>query len=153
MQIKMIEPEQLPKVRTRLMQFFHAYGDKRITRQGMRWLKTVSPGELSAEKGTLILAAVEGNRLLGLLAIADFGRRESFVAVHRKQRRSGIGKRLLEELLKHVDKAYGRVALDNIPSLKMCLAMGMVAFKLVTGPTGKPTLWLGVGNWSKGDVE
>jgi hypothetical protein len=38
-------------------------------------------------------------------------------------------------------KSYScTVALDNVPSLKMCFRAGLYAVELFTGPTGKPTL-------------
>jgi hypothetical protein len=151
-QIRQISPEQLPKVRQRLIRFLKLHGDKRITKQGISWLEQLD-AELLAEEGNLILVAVEDNKLAGLIAISDYGRLESYVAVHINHRQKRTGVTLIEELMQRIDKAYGRVALDNIPSLKMCFAIGMVGFKVITGPTGKPTLWLGLGNWTKEDVE
>jgi hypothetical protein len=43
--------------------------------------------------------------------------------------------------------------MDNIPSLKLCFSIGMVAFDLFTGVTGKPTLWLGIGKWDREEVK
>lgn len=152
MNIRVLDPQLFAHTRNRLIQFLHLHGDRRITKKGMQWLKTADPGDLEKD-GNLILVAVKDQKMKGILAISDYGRKESFVAVHRNERQQGIGVMLINHLLQHVDKAYGRVALDNIPSLKMCLAIGMVGFDLTTGPTGKPTLWLGVGNWSKEDVQ
>lgn len=152
MQIRVIEPEQLPKVRKRLMTFTRLHGDRRITKHGIHWLKKFQADALSKEQGTMVIAAMENNTLTGLLTISDFGRDESYVVVHRRHRKSGLAKKLIQEMLRQVDKAYGRVALDNTASIKMCLAMGMVGFKLVNGPTGKPTMWFGTGNWKYEDV-
>lgn len=152
MEVKQITPESLPKVRQRLIRFIDLHGDKRITRQGIRWLENLQGGELNSP-GTVILVSVEEKKLTGLLAISDYGRKESLVAVHKLYRQQKTGVTLISELMKRVDKCYGRVALDNIPSLKMCFAMGMIGFKVISGPTGKPTLWLGLGNWKKEDVE
>ncbi len=152
MLIKQVTPDTLPKVRQRLIRFLQLHGDKRITRQGIRWLEGLHGEELN-KQGSLILVTIEENRMTGILAISDYGREESYVAVHQDYRQKRTGVTLIEELMKRVDKAYGRVALDNIPSLKMCFAMGMIGFKVISGPTGKPTLWLGLGNWRKDDVE
>jgi GNAT superfamily N-acetyltransferase len=152
MQIKQIAPEHLGKVRQRLIQFFQLYGDKRITKRGLNWLEEVTPEELS-EQGNCLLVCIEDARLLGAIAVGNFGRRESFIAVRPTQRQKGIGQLLVDGLMKRMDKMYARVALDNIPSLKLCFSMGMAGFQIITGPTGKPTLWLGLGNWSKEDVE
>jgi hypothetical protein len=151
-QVKQITPELLPKVRRRLTRFLSLHGDKRITKQGIRWLENLPPSSLEKPENC-ILVTVEDGKMTGLLAIADYGREESYVAVHAQYRQKRTGVTLIEELMKRVDRAYGRVALDNIPSLKMCFAIGMIGFKVVTGPTGKPTLWLGIGNWKKEDVE
>jgi hypothetical protein len=150
--IKQITPSLLPKVRSRLTRFLSLHGDKRITKEGIRWLDGLAPDTLEQPENC-ILITVEDGKITGLLAVADYGREESYVAVHKLYRQKNTGVSLINELLKYMDKAYGRVALDNVPSLKMCFAMGMVGFKLVTGPTGKPTLWLGLGNWAKEDVE
>ncbi|MEW9670693.1 GNAT family N-acetyltransferase [Ammoniphilus sp. 3BR4] len=152
MLIKQITPESLPKVRQRLIRFLKSHGDKRITKQGIRWLEGLNEAEV-LHPGNVILVCIEDKKLTGLIAVSDYGRQESYVAVHQDYRQRQTGVTLIEELMKRIDKAYGRVALDNVPSLKMCFAMGMVGFKLVTGPTGKPTLWLGLGNWKKEDVE
>ncbi|RXT04810.1 N-acetyltransferase [Ammoniphilus sp. CFH 90114] len=152
MEIKQITPDTLPKVRQRLIQFLRLHGDKRITKQGIRWLQRLKSEEVMLP-GNVILIAIEDKIMTGLIAVADYGRAESYVAVHKRYRQKQTGVTLIQELMRRIDKAYGRVALDNVPSLKMCFAMGMVGFKLVTGITGKPTLWLGLGNWKKEDVE
>ena len=152
MQVKQITPETLPTVRQRLIRFLSLHGDKRITKKGIRWLESLQPEELTVQ-GNIILVAVEEKKLTGLIAISDYGRQESLVAVHLLHRKQNTGVTLISELMKRVDKCYGRVALDNIPSLKMCFAIGMIGFKVISGPTGKPTLWLGLGNWKKEDVE
>jgi GNAT superfamily N-acetyltransferase len=142
----------LSRNRAQLIRFITLYGDKRITRQAVNWLNEAREETLASE-GNLILAAVDQSRLCGIAAVADYGRSESFIAVHRNRRRSGCGQQLIEAVLTRLGKVYGRVALDNLPSLKMCLASGMVGFKCFTGPTGKPTLWLGAGNWRIEDIE
>lgn len=152
MQVKQITPDTLSKVRQRLVRFLNLHGDKRITKKGIRWLQNLQGEELDI-KGNVILVAIEENKLTGLLAISDYGREESIVAVHQLHRQQNTGVTLITELMKRVDKCYGRVALDNVASLKMCFAMGMTGFKVISGPTGKPTLWLGLGNWKKEDVE
>lgn len=152
MQIRQVTPEALPKVRKRLIRFLSIHGDKRITKQGIRWLEGLESEELNQE-GNCVLVSIDDNKLTGLLAVSHYGIKESYVAVHKDHRQKQAGVTLIQELMKRMDKCYGRVALDNIPSLKMCFAMGMIGFKVVTGPTGKPTLWLGLGNWKKEDVE
>ncbi|MBO8171898.1 MAG: N-acetyltransferase [Bacillaceae bacterium] len=152
MEIKVIKPEQLDRVRKNLIQFIYLHGDKRITKKAINWFRQVAPEELH-DQGNLILAAVHDHKIKGILAVADYGRKESFAVVHRDSRQSGIGIRMVDEALRQMNKLYGRVAVDNIPSMKMCLSLGMVGFKMTTGPTGKPTLWFGAGDWKREDVE
>lgn len=149
--IREIDRHGLKRFRQTLVRFIRKYGERRITRSAIQWLKTVR-GSALAEEGNLILAALEGRKLVGLVAAADYGRRESFIVVHPAYRRQGIALELVNELVRRLDRVYGRVALDNIPSLAMCLQAGFVAFALDKGPTGKPTLWLGKGDWRKEEV-
>jgi ribosomal protein S18 acetylase RimI-like enzyme len=152
MQIKQIAPEQLVKVRQRLIRFFQLYGDKRITKRALNWLEEVMPNDLSMQ-GNCLLVCTEGTMIVGAIAVANYGRGESFIAVKPTERQKGTGRILVEALMCRMEKMYTRVALDNTPSLKLCFSVGMVGFKMITGPTGKPTLWLGLGNWCKEDVE
>jgi hypothetical protein len=57
------------------------------------------------------------------------------------------------EAQQQLGKVYTRVAYDNIPSLKLCFRCGLTAFAMTKGPTGKPTLWLGGGDYQKEEVE
>lgn len=148
-----LSPIQLEKYRTRLVQFIQQHGDNRITYRAMRWLKALDADQLLLQEGTAIIAATSDKQLRGIIIIADYGREESFVVVHRDHRTMNIASSLIQKYLEGKDKLYGRVALDNIPSMKMCLSNGMVGFKLTEGPTGKPTMWFGMGNWRKEDIE
>ncbi len=148
--IRTIKKNQLKKFRKTLIRFIQKHGERRITASGIRWLRQVKGTDLS--DGNLILAALDRRRLVGLIAVADYGRRESLIVVHPFYRRQGIGLQLVDGIVSELDKVYGRVAIDNIPSLSMCLQAGFVAFALEKGPTGKPTLWIGKGNWRKDEV-
>lgn len=148
-----LTPIQLEKHRQKLVSFIQQHGDNRITHRAVRWVKSLDPDATLLNPGTSAIAAMDDKRLRGFLIVSDYGRDESFVVVHRDYRSMNTGKNLIQQYLYHHDKLYGRVALDNIPSLKMCLANGMVGFKMTEGPTGKPTLWLGIGNWNKDDIE
>ncbi len=147
-----LNPDQLEKYRTRLVTFIHQHGDNRITHRAIRWLKELDADQILLDEGTAVIAALDHKSLRGLIMISDYGRKEAFVVVHREHRSLNTGTKLIQQYLKTRDKLYGRVAIDNIPSLKMCLANGMVGFKLTEGPTGKPTLWFGIGNWQKEDI-
>lgn len=149
--IREIDGPLLRKSRQTLLNFIRKYGERRITQSGIQWLKTV-PGAALSEDGNLILAALDHRRLIGLAAVADYGRKESLIVVHPDYRRQGVALELVDEVVQRMDRVYGRVAMDNIPSLAMCLEAGFVAFALRKGPTGKPTLWIGKGNWRKDEV-
>ena len=149
--IRNIKQDQLKKFRKTLIRFIQKHGERRITTSGIRWLRQVKGTDLSFD-GNLILAALDKRRLVGLVAVADYGRRESLIVVHPLYRRQGVGLQLVDEVVSELDRVYGRIAIDNIPSLSMCLQAGFVAFALEKGPTGKPTLWIGKGNWRKDEV-
>jgi GNAT superfamily N-acetyltransferase len=147
-----LNEEQWLKYKPLIIDFVSKYGDKRITHKAIRWLKELDAMEMGLE-GTFLVAAVDGSQIVGFVGVSDYGRSESIAVVHKDHRQNNIGKSMIQHLMNVVDRLYGKVALDNIPSLKMCMAMGMVGFKIFEGPTGKPTMWLGYGNWKKEDVE
>ncbi|WP_028986388.1 GNAT family N-acetyltransferase [Thermicanus aegyptius] len=151
MEFRTLTPDELHPYRPFLLHFLRRFGGGHITHRAIRWLKNMEGKELE-EKGTLILIATEAKKLIGLFAVSDFGLKESLIAVHPKHRNRNLGKEMLKRAIESLGTLYGRVALDNLPSLKMCLGIGMVGFKLIEGPTGKPTLWLGIGQWKKEDV-
>jgi RimJ/RimL family protein N-acetyltransferase len=142
---------QFFRSRKQLIQFFRYYGDKRITKEGMDWIRGVKQEEFD-QPGTLVLCVVHNKKIIGVLIISNYGINESFIAVHKQYRNQDIAQQMVAYALNQFGKIYGRVALDNIPSMKICLDNGMVAFHLFTGPTQKPTLWMGGGNWKKEDV-
>ncbi len=148
-----LSPIQFDRHRSRLVQFIQQHGDNRITHRAIRWLRELDADLLLLQAGTAIIVALSEKQLRGLIIIADYGREESLAVVHRDYRSMNIASALIQKYLDDKDKLYGRVALDNVPSIKMCLANGMVGFKLTEGPTGKPTMWFGMGNWKKEDIE
>lgn len=140
-------PQLLARHRDRLIRFCWRYGDKRITHKALRWLQQL-PTDQPFPQGTWMAAALDGKRPIGFILFGQFGLEEAIIVVHPGHRKNGVGEQLLTHALGRLDRVYTRVACDNIPSLKLCFAQGLVAFHLVTGPTGKPTLILGGGNWS-----
>jgi ribosomal protein S18 acetylase RimI-like enzyme len=151
MQLLNLTDKLLAKKRRPLIHFFHLHGDHRITKDAFDWIQKVKGEDLDQE-GTLILCAVEQNKLIGVVIASNYGIHESFIAVHKKYRNQHTAQKMVKHTIQHLGKLYGRVAMDNTPSLKVCLDNQMVAFHLFTGPTKKPTLWLGGGNWSKEDI-
>lgn len=131
--------------------FIQRHGDKRITRTGIEWLNEVAESEYKQE-GTYVLCALNKSQLVGLVIIVKYGLKESYIIVHSTFRNQHVAKEMLHKAMQDLGKLYGRVAMDNLPSLQMCFNSGMTAFHLTTGPTSKPTLWLGGGKWSRQDV-
>jgi hypothetical protein len=151
MQLLNLTDKLLAKRRRHLIQFFRQHGDRRITKDAYDWIQKVKDEDLEQE-GTLILCAIEQNKLVGVLIASNYGIDESFITVHKRHRNQHTAQKMVHHTIQQLGKLYGRVAMDNTPSLKVCLDNHMVAFHLFNGPTGKPTLWLGGGNWSKQDV-
>ncbi|MFD1425974.1 GNAT superfamily N-acetyltransferase [Kroppenstedtia sanguinis] len=142
-----IRPTLLRRVRPQLLRFSKRHGDRRITHRALRWLRSLTGDPFPG--GTWLAAALDGQRLAGFILFGKYGLEESFIVVHPEYRKQAVAESLLEAALHTLDRVYTRVACDNIPSLKLCFKQGLVAFQLVTGPTGKPTLCLGGGNWSR----
>lgn len=151
MNYHVVSPALFNRIRSYLIAFTTRFSDNRITHQAIRWLKQLKPTDL--KEGTLIIIAVDRKKLVGLVVFGNYGIDESFCVVHPQYRNQGIGEKLLKLSLRHLDRVYTRVATDNIPSLKVCFACGLVAFRLIKGPTGKPTFIFGGGNWKKDQLK
>lgn len=153
MEIQILSPQRLSQLSPFLIPFIRKYGERRITHRAIRWLqKLANSKEAHFSEGTLISIAVSQRKLIGIIAFGRFGLDESFIVVHPQHRKRKVGESLLYHALEDLEKVYTRVACDNIPSLKLCFSNGLVAFRLIRGPTGKPTLWLGGGKWTPKDV-
>lgn len=135
------------KFRLSIIRFIVKYGDGHITKKAINWLKRTPFSALKTEQGDLINVFINNNKILGVLVIADYGLEQAVIAVHSDARKYGLANRLVTEALENIDRFYVKVANDNIPSLRLCFSVGMRAFDMVKGPTGKPTLVLGMGNW------
>ncbi|SEM96615.1 GNAT family N-acetyltransferase [Lihuaxuella thermophila] len=150
MNIRSISPAELERVRPAIVRFMRKYGDGRITHHAIRWFQRLKPE--GCKEGTLVAAALDGKKVTGVIVFGNFGLDESFVAVHPAYRKQGVGEALLRYSIEKLKKVYTRVACDNIASLKLCFTCGLAAFRLIKGPTGKPTLWLGGGEWNPEEV-
>lgn len=146
--ISVITPSLFQRLRPHILHFSRRYGDRRITHRALNWIKKLSKENIL--EGTWMAVAVDQKKLVGFILFGRYGLEEAFIVVHPSYRRRNVGESLLQRALDSLDRVYTRVAYDNIPSLKLCFKSGLVAFQLTTGPTGKPTLCLGGGNW---DVE
>lgn len=151
--IRHIPLQHLDRYRNRLLQFIRLYGENRVTHKALRWFRNLST-DRSGDEGTLICAALdEKGRILGVVVVGHYGLEESFVVVKPSSRAQGVGQALVRQTVQRLGRLYGRVAVDNPASLKMCFNVGMIAFDLFTGVTGKPTLWFGAGNWDKKEAK
>jgi len=148
--IKSLTPEEMAAIRPSLLSFCRKYGDRRITHRALRWFRRLP--HTRWKQGTLVAIVTEEKRLVGVIAFGSYGLEESFIVVHPDHRNRRIGERLLAFSLQSLKKVYTRVACDNLPSLKLCFSCGLVAFRLIRGPTGKPTLCLAGGNWNPEEV-
>ena len=133
MVIREVPYSQLDRVRPQIIRFLRLYGDKRLTHEALRWMKRL-PAE-PYEAGTVVAVALEGKHLVGVVAIGDYGKEVAIIAIKPNYRQHGLGKELVRYILQKFDRLYARVATDNIPSLKLCFSLGMVAFDLFTGVT------------------
>ncbi|KPC73823.1 hypothetical protein ADL26_12240 [Thermoactinomyces vulgaris] len=149
--IRNLTPRQLAANLPAVLNFMKRYGDGRITHRALRWLKQLNTAAQS--EGTLIAVALHQRKLSGVIAIGHYGLQEAIIAVHPDFRKQGVGESLVRHTLDRIGKLYTRVACDNTASLKLCFRCGLVAFDLFKGPTGKPTLWLGGGNFDPQEIE
>jgi len=132
----------------RLLNFINNYGDGHITKKAITWLQRTPFSEIKPKQGNLIHVLLNKNKkIIAVLAISNFGLDQAIVVLHPNYRKKGLAKKLNTEALTDINRFYVRVANDNIPSLKLCFSLGMQAFSLIKGPTGKPTLVLGMGKW------
>lgn len=151
MLIRDLTPLQATTNKRIILRFMKRYGDGRITHRALRWFQQLNAESLP--EGTHLSVALEQKKLIGVIAIGQYGLQEAFIAVHPDYRQQKVGEALLQHALEHLDKLYTRVACDNTASLKLCFNCGLVAFNLFKGPTGKPTLWLGGGNFQPKEIE
>jgi GNAT superfamily N-acetyltransferase len=152
MKIKRISIEEFHRVKPIIIQFIRKYGNDRITYHAIRWFSKLEPKDIL--EATLIAVALDNQKkVTGVIVFGNYGIDESFITVHPEYRQQKIGEILLNYSLKYLSKVYTRVACDNTPSLKLCFNCDLVAFCLIKGPTGKPTLWLAGGKWNKEDIK
>ncbi|OEG00061.1 hypothetical protein BHF71_06335 [Vulcanibacillus modesticaldus] len=145
-----INPRTPENLRKYIIRFVSKYGEGHITKQAINWLRKTPFSSLNKDNGDLIhIYLSESNRIIGVIAIANYGLKQAIIVVHPKARKKGIAYKLTTGVLEDIDRLYVKVANDNIPSIKHCFNVGMRAFDLIKGPTGKPTLILGFGNWNK----
>ncbi|WP_068619928.1 GNAT family N-acetyltransferase [Paenibacillus tuaregi] len=133
------------RLHSSLLAFTRKYGAGRITQEAYRKLQKLTPAAMRLPGCAVFIATVcteDGPRLAGLSLVTAYGDDTSIVVVHPLYRGRQIGARLLKAQLAEMGRIRCRVALDNVPSLKMCFNAGLKAGQMIQGPTGKPTLVL-----------
>ncbi|WP_028776958.1 GNAT family N-acetyltransferase [Shimazuella kribbensis] len=143
-------PNLLP-YRQKIILFLRKNGEGRITHRALRWLSQISTSD--PIPGSIALIALEEKQLAGVMIFSRYGIEEAITAVHPRYRKQGVGEALLMEAKERLGKVYTKVACDNVASLKLCFRCGFTAFQLFKGPTGKPTLWLGGGEYDPNDIK
>lgn len=134
--------------RIRLIKFISKYGDGHITLKAINWFKKTNFFSLNLDNGDLIYVSLNNNeKICGVLVISNYGLKQAFIVVHPLIRKKGLANSLTSEALKSLNRLYVKVANDNVPSLKHCFSLGMRAFDMIIGPTGKPTFVFGYGDF------
>ncbi|MCS1351635.1 N-acetyltransferase [Mechercharimyces sp. CAU 1602] len=151
MEFQTLTSEQFQRMCPYLIHFFKNQGEKRITYQSLRWLHNQQ--NTGYELGTIATVALAQKRLAGALVLGRYGIEESLLAVHSTYRNQEIAETLLLQAKEELGKLYGRIECDNSASLKACFNAGLMAFRLIQGTTGKPTLWLAGGDWSEEELD
>lgn len=140
--------------RKKIINFIKVYGDGHITKRTINFLVKTQFSKLNLDSGDLIHVIIDSNnKICGVVAIIDYGLEHAIIVVKPQMRKKGLANKLISEALLDIDRLYTKVAIDNTPSIKHCFSIGMQAFKLTKGPTGKMTLVFGFGNWSKTEWE
>jgi GNAT superfamily N-acetyltransferase len=115
------------RYRKGILRLIRAHADNHITRKAFHNLRTLSSRQLLKE-GNVIWTAWDEQLLVGMVFCERFGNRTSFSVVRRSHRSQGIGKELLLKAVTSMGRFYAEVAADNLASMKVMFAMGMVAY-------------------------
>lgn len=128
-----------------MLAFVQKYGAGRISSAAFRALLRLAPSDLDRPGCSLLVARIrteDGERLAGVCCTVDYGRKLCVVVVHPLYRGRGIGARLLQAQLARLKQLSCRVALSQVPSLRMCFRAGLWASGLIRDPSGKALLLL-----------
>ncbi|MGI6343591.1 MAG: GNAT family N-acetyltransferase [Bacillota bacterium] len=122
-----LRAEEWPRLKAGILSFIRRHHDKHITRATYSRVRKL-PGSRLNRPGTVVYTAWDGRRLVGVIICEGYGNRTSMIVVHRDYRSHGIGRRLLQLAVQQMGRFYAEVAADNLPSMKILFAMGMVAY-------------------------
>lgn len=143
--IRQLHPENIDRIRQQLIAFLLKHGERRITRDAIKWLSHVTEYDLDRE-GTAILVAQDNKQLAGFFCAVDYGNEISFAVVRETNRSCGIGQRLIKEFVHRNKKFTCRVNADNYPSLRACLQAGLVVNSCWLSSNGQLILQLVTAN-------
>ncbi len=103
-----------------------SHKDGHITAKGFQSFLKLNREDIQHQHNAVIIA-LHKNKVVGMLACADQGRKLAITVVHGDYRKHGLGKRMLQEVIKQCGGFYCEAAADNLPSIKTCFACNMVA--------------------------
>lgn len=141
MQLIKLTREQWPRWKKWVRRFVRTYKDKHITPETSGKLKSLTRDDID-KPGTIALVAVENKRIMGVLMSEAYGRDFSLVVVRRGERSRGLGKQLLNRTIEELGTFHAEIASDNVPSLKIAYACGMLAYSVFVRDNGKVVLRL-----------
>lgn len=141
MSILRINKEQWPRWKKRILNFVGRYKDKHITKEASSKLRALKKVDLG-DPGTLVLVAAQNKRLVGVLVGVEHGKGCSLAVVKRSTRGRGLGKELLRRAIAELGSFHAEIASDNVPSLKIAFACGLLGYDVFVRDTGKTVLIL-----------
>jgi len=141
MLVTRVSPMRWVKFRARVIKFVAKYKDKHITPESREKLRNLDKRALE-EPGTLILLATDQKRFLGILVCQSFGEVFSIVVVRSGVRSKGVGKQLLRTALEMLGKLHVEIASDNVPSIKLAFACGLLGYGAFVRDNGQVVIQL-----------
>ncbi|MDQ0087019.1 GNAT superfamily N-acetyltransferase [Paenibacillus anaericanus] len=125
--------------------FITRFGNKVVSEEASRYLRKLSPKDLTTPGTSLLLAVItseDGERIAGASCMTSYGCGINLVIVHPLYRGTGIGSKLLMNQISTLGRLSCLVSLNNISSLQMCFRAGLSARGLIKGQGGRPLLLL-----------
>lgn len=141
MEITRVTPELWRRARRRILRFVAYYRDRHITVETSAKFNALT-SHLLNEDGTLVLVATHEDELIGVLACKNYGKEFSLAVVRRGDRSKGVGKAMLRKALEDLNEFQVEIAADNVPSLSIAFACGLLAYGVFVRDTGKIVLKL-----------
>lgn len=141
MRVTRVSPTRWDRIKTRVIEFVATHKDRHITKEASDKLKNFNGIDLE-QAGTLVLLVSAEKRLLGVLACQTYGEGFSIAVVRRGERSRGVGKLLLRNALNILGKMHVEIASDNVPSIKLAFACGLLGYGAFVRDNGQVVLRL-----------